>query len=324
MTISVKHRFLSAKSDSLDSTRVQPSNWNDTHDIEMGPSAVIGRGSGAGNADAEELPAGITGRAVLAAADQATALTAIGGAAASSATTATTVAAAIVSTATKAIPADADSVTIIDSAAANVMKRVLWSAVKSTLKTYFDTLYAAVTTQLIATWQTGTGVIESVISPAKLKAAAISAGGGAPDAVLEDQKASGTDGGTFTSGAWQPRILNTKVRDAGGIISLAVNQFVSTVDGWIEWEAPSAQCGNNQSRLFNVTDAVAVAQGTSIFNSFSSENITFVSRGGAPIIAGKTYRIEHRCTGNRNTIGFGQAVSLGTEIYTRVKIWRTA
>lgn len=44
---------------------------------------------------------------------------------------------------TKATPVDADSVLISDSAASGVVKRVLWSSIKTTLKTYFDTLYQA-------------------------------------------------------------------------------------------------------------------------------------------------------------------------------------
>lgn len=41
----------------------------------------------------------------------------------------------------KATPVDADTVAIIDSAASNVLKKVTWSNIKATLKTYFDTVY---------------------------------------------------------------------------------------------------------------------------------------------------------------------------------------
>lgn len=44
----------------------------------------------------------------------------------------------------KSTPVDNDEVLVIDSAASNVGKKTLWSEIKATLKTYFDTLYATV------------------------------------------------------------------------------------------------------------------------------------------------------------------------------------
>lgn len=41
----------------------------------------------------------------------------------------------------KVTPVDNDELALVDSAASNVLKRLLWSNVKATLKTYFDTLY---------------------------------------------------------------------------------------------------------------------------------------------------------------------------------------
>ncbi len=46
--------------------------------------------------------------------------------------------------AAKTTPVDADTTALIDSAASNVLKKVTWANVKATLKTYFDTLYVAV------------------------------------------------------------------------------------------------------------------------------------------------------------------------------------
>jgi hypothetical protein len=43
----------------------------------------------------------------------------------------------------KTTPIDADELAVVDTAASDVLKKLLWSNVKATLKTYFDTLYAA-------------------------------------------------------------------------------------------------------------------------------------------------------------------------------------
>ncbi|RWM66906.1 MAG: hypothetical protein EOR82_28210 [Mesorhizobium sp.] len=148
---------------------------------------------------------------------------------------------------------------------------------------------------------------------------------GAPDAVLEDQKASATEGGTFTSGAWRTRDLNTEVRDPSSLVSIAANEFTPTVAGWVDWSAPASNVGQHKTRLFNVTDATVAGVGSSEQSAGSADTATR-SVGGAPVVAGKAYRIEHQCSSTAATLGFGRASGFATtiEVYTRVQFWRTA
>ncbi|TIP22449.1 MAG: hypothetical protein E5X67_36875, partial [Mesorhizobium sp.] len=108
-------------------------------------------------------------------------------------------------------------------------------------------------------------------------------GNGAPDAVLEDQKASGTSGGTGVSTTWTTRDLNTEVRDPSGLVSISSNQFTPTVDGWVEWSTPVYAVGM-LSRLWNVTDGVLVSMGAAA-RADSSPNSGDQSIGGGPIVA---------------------------------------
>ena len=57
MTVSLKHTFTSAKTDSLDATIVQPSNWNAEHELTLATNKVLGRAT-AGTGAAEELSVG--------------------------------------------------------------------------------------------------------------------------------------------------------------------------------------------------------------------------------------------------------------------------
>jgi hypothetical protein len=57
MTVSLKHTFQSAKTDSLDATLVQPSNWNQEHQLTLATNKVLGRAT-AGTGAAEEISIG--------------------------------------------------------------------------------------------------------------------------------------------------------------------------------------------------------------------------------------------------------------------------
>lgn len=57
MTIEIKHKFQSAKADSSDASLVRPSNWNDTHNINMAGQRLIGR-SATGQGVAQEVSLG--------------------------------------------------------------------------------------------------------------------------------------------------------------------------------------------------------------------------------------------------------------------------
>jgi hypothetical protein len=57
MTVSLKHKFTSAVADGGDTNLVQPSNWNDEHDLVMATDRLLGRTT-AGTGAAEEISVG--------------------------------------------------------------------------------------------------------------------------------------------------------------------------------------------------------------------------------------------------------------------------
>ena len=141
-------------------------------------------------------------------------------------------------------------------------------------------------------------------------------------AIIADQKAQNTDGGTFTSGAWRERDLQTEIADPDGIVSISSNQFTLGAGTYlIKWTPPAWNVRDQQSRLYNVTDTSEVAVGASndavyFGNSISSARVT---------ITGSTaFSIEHQCSDTVATIGFGCAANFGTEQYTIVEIFKEA
>lgn len=122
--------------------------------------------------DAQTAGASAAAAAAAAAASQSAAANSEENAAASAAAAAASPVAAPTHSATsKTTPVDADEIPLIDSAASWVLKKLTWANIKSTLKTYFDTLYAAassVIAQASTTEISNESAVTKYISPDRL------------------------------------------------------------------------------------------------------------------------------------------------------------
>lgn len=154
-------------------------------------------------------------------------------------------------------------------------------------------------------------------------------GGGLYDAlaILEDQKATSSSGGTFTQGDWRTRTLNTEVVDASSIVTLAANQFTLAAGTYhITGTAPALQVAGHQCRLYDTTGAASLAAGScgysgaaAVYGQTHSIVDTVVTLG-----VESTLELQHRCEATRADIGFGTANGNGTEVFARVVIRRLA
>jgi hypothetical protein len=147
-------------------------------------------------------------------------------------------------------------------------------------------------------------------------------------AVIADVKSSGTFGGTFTSGAWRTRDINTEISDPDGIVSLSSNEFTLGAGSYlVEWSAPAYLVDGHQSRLYDVTGTAAVQLGSSGFSSVyysaAANNFSIGSVLVSPA-ASNTYRVEHWSTATFANAGFGYYANISSEIYTIVKIIKIA
>lgn len=140
----------------------------------------------------------------------------------------------------------------------------------------------------------------------------------APTAIMEDQKSAGTSGGTPTAGAWTTRALNAEAYDPLGVVSISSNEFTVTVDGWVEWQSIFSNTLLTKTRLYNVTDASVAGYGMS---AYTNAVANMVATGGSSVEAGKTYRLEYWAQ-YVHPNGLGYSFGAGTEIYTRVILFR--
>ena len=144
-------------------------------------------------------------------------------------------------------------------------------------------------------------------------------------AIIEDQKAQNTAGGTFTSGADRTRDLNTEVSDLSGLVTVGSNQVTISAAGTYEihWEAPALRVAAHQSFLYNVTDTAEVKRGSTAYSGTTDGAATLsTGRTVVAITAAKAFEIRHRNTTTRATDGFGVQANFGTEVYTRMTVRR--
>ena len=129
-------------------------------------------------------------------------------------------------------------------------------------------------------------------------------------AILVDQKTSGTNGGSFTSGDWRTRDLNTEIADPDGIVSISSNQFTLQAGSYlIKAHAPAYKVGRHQIALYDITASSYVETGSSAYvdggESVSTDSFLtarFTCSGA------NVYEIRHQCGTGFNTYGFGVSI----------------
>ena len=134
-------------------------------------------------------------------------------------------------------------------------------------------------------------------------------------AIIADVKASNADGGTFTSGAWRTRDLNTELLDVDNIVSISSNQFTLQAGTYlIVFSAPAHNANSHQTRLYNISTSLNVQYGQSAYSG-SSSSMTTYSRGAVRVtIASSTvFEIQHRCASSTSTYGLGVGTSGGMD-----------
>lgn len=150
--------------------------------------------------------------------------------------------------------------------------------------------------------------------------------------IVADEKPAGTSGGTFTSGAWRTRDLNTVRYNTITGASLASNQITLPAGTYyISASAPAYTNGHNidnhKAKLRNITTSTDTLIGTS--ESFS--NAQYLGQAhlqtrsfivGVFTIEGETtFEIQHRCYETQNNTGFGKESNMDVaEVYSQVFI----
>lgn len=143
-----------------------------------------------------------------------------------------------------------------------------------------------------------------------------------------DQKAVNTAGGTFTSGAWRTRDLNTEAfnditgasLDSGtGRITLPAGTY------WFEARAPVFNVQLARTRLWNVTTSTVLIPGGSLLPNADGTaaelaQVDGVLRRKIVLAVESELEVQQVCASTKATNGFGVPANLLSvpEIYTEV------
>jgi hypothetical protein len=149
------------------------------------------------------------------------------------------------------------------------------------------------------------------------------AGTAEPYVLIQEQQASGTNGGAFNSGAWRTRPLNTEVKDTPNS-ALASNQ-VTLQPGTYRYRgwATAYFVNLHKVRFQNITDGTTDALGASGYSAATGSGAPDRAEvsGRVTITSAKVFELQHQCQASQAVNGFGPAASLGTEIYSQLEIW---
>lgn len=133
------------------------------------------------------------------------------------------------------------------------------------------------------------------------------AAGGATYAVFQNKLAAGNLEGSFTSGAFRTRALNTSQYNGITGASLASNQITLAAGTYFIEATTTAYAVNyNVARFYNITDSTTTLLGSSAYADSGSAGTEGSSVYGVfTIAAQKTFELQHACSTTRNTDGFG-------------------
>jgi hypothetical protein len=150
---------------------------------------------------------------------------------------------------------------------------------------------------------------------------------------IQDQKPSGTNGGTFTQGAWRTRDINTVVKSTIAGSGLSANRF-SMMPGTydVDIQCVAYACSWSRIRLYNKTKNEVAALGLTQFSQATNSGgyaygdaFPAALRHRLTLSEETTFEVQHICQYTRVSDGFGVAVGQGVpEIYSDILVRRVA
>lgn len=137
-------------------------------------------------------------------------------------------------------------------------------------------------------------------------------------AIFQDILATGSDGGTFTSGAWQKRVLNSTLIDSAMLFNLSSSVLTWSTPGtyYIRAEACGYGVDLHQLRLYDPINSVVLGVGTPAFalSGGSPQMTSAIIEAVITLAPSVTQKMEldHQCATTQASNGLGKSAGFTT------------
>ncbi len=168
----------------------------------------------------------------------------------------------------------------------------------------------------------------TIIAP--IISAGFGAGGGTPLKIfhVQDQKASGTNGGTLTDGAWRTHDLNTVITNEIPGASLGSNKITFTEPGdyFGTGICPIFNSSVTQARMQDVANSVTLAQSVNQYNIGSTSTSNMVVHFEFSVVDDPVeIEFQVQSVATSASTGFGIPANIGTtEVFADVRTFKVS
>ena len=144
-------------------------------------------------------------------------------------------------------------------------------------------------------------------------------------AKVHDSGTSTTYFGTYTTGDWRTRDLDTEISDEDGIVTISSNQFTLQAGNYfIRFACSMYHINKHATRLQNITDSTTAGIGEP--NSSYTYSATLMTTGTCrvSIDSAKVFEVQGYPSTTKATNGFGEDMDNGPCHSVRVEIFKEA
>lgn len=143
---------------------------------------------------------------------------------------------------------------------------------------------------------------------------------------FSNTQASGTNGGTGTTGAWRTVPLNTEDFDTASIASITSNQMTLPAGTYkVSCSCPFSRTDKSQSRLRDITNSATLLTGQALIAQTGiSQDFNSIIMGQFTIAGSTVIELQYQVQTTISTSGLGNACSFGSEVYAQIEFLKVA